>query len=69
MADRESVAPVRTARGRPVASLMLLAACLTAASHLNVFAEYALVLWLASFAAVCVALVLAVREMRATRKR
>jgi hypothetical protein len=68
VADRKNAAPIRKGRGRPVVALMLLAGALIAASQIDAFAQFTLVIWLASFAAVCVALLLAVREWRATRK-
>jgi hypothetical protein len=68
VADRENAAPVRKGRGRPVVALMMLVVALIAASQIDAFAQFALVIWLAAFAAVCVALLLAVREWRATRR-
>jgi len=47
---------------------MMLVVALIAASQIDAFAQFALVIWLAAFAAVCVALLLAVREWRATRR-
>lgn len=66
--DRKNAAPTRKRRGRPVVALMFLAVALIAASQIDAFAQFALVLWLAAFAAVLVALLLAVREWRATRR-
>lgn len=65
---KEDVARVRNARGRPVAALMMLAVALIMASQFDALARFATAIWIASFAVICVAFVLALGQWRATRK-